>query len=122
MCSRGEELMAEFKEVLQDVRRMCDYYDGKSIICSHEGEKCPAYDLECNVSSPDFEKLEEIALQWAEEHPKQTNAEKFEEVFGIHLDYPERFNICNLVRCSHIGLCCKCECHNFGNRPYKEEK
>lgn len=71
--------MAEFKEVIKQFNRMCDAQE----IC----QKCPVNEMRGLLTcwkaltvKPD--KMEEIVMQWAKEHPPVTNRVKFAEVFG----------------------------------------
>lgn len=73
--------MAEFKEVMKQFNRMCDAQE----IC----QKCPVNEtrglLTCWRALADKpDKMEEIVMQWAEEHPVKKNYQKFEETFGIN--------------------------------------
>lgn len=72
--------MAEYKEVMKQYKRMCDAQE----IC----QKCPVNEIRglytCYrtlVDKPDV--MEEIVMQWAEEHPVKTNRDIFKEVFGF---------------------------------------
>lgn len=119
--------MAEFKETVQALHRMCDYYNDefKDYIstCTHEGEECPALKSNCDVINYDWiedvDEMEKIALKWAKEHPVKTNADKFEEVFGVHIHHP--MDICELVDCSNIE-CIDCKLKGFWDKPYEEKK
>lgn len=74
--------MAEYKEVIKQFIRMCDAQE----IC----QKCPVNEtrglLTCWRALADKpDKMEEIVMQWVEEHPLITNRDKFREVFGIDI-------------------------------------
>lgn len=70
----------------------------------------------------DRETLEEIAKKQAEQHPTQTNADKFKEVFGAELYHGG----CLGVKCpfpdNDESSCKKCRYYNFWEQEYKEPK
>ena len=72
--------MAEFVEVMTQAKRICAYYEN----CS----ECPIRRDLCNdfQNYENMEQTEEAIMAWAKEHPIQTNADKFEEVFGFKPD------------------------------------
>lgn len=84
--------MAEFVEVMKQKERICE----KFIFCT----ECFLFDSEdvnCMWNSDKPKETEEIIMKWAQEHPIQTNKDKFVEVFGKDLlktliVYPNRFD------------------------------
>lgn len=113
--------MAEFTQVIKNLKRMCEYV-GK---CG----KCPMKmlgDVEGSIyrckdtvmENP--EEIERIVTEWAKEHPAKTNADRFVEVFGHELtdDYKEG---CTGLKCPG-GRCEDCELDGFWDNEYKEVK
>ena len=56
-------------------------------ICSHyDCRECPLYNEPCDLVGTSLENAEKIVAiveQWAKEHPRMTNRQKFKEIFGI---------------------------------------
>lgn len=103
--------MAEFQEVMKHWKRMCD---------TSKCENC-GLDKECGCDTyinNNLKQAEEIIMKWAEEHPIQTNADKFKEVFGYDID--PKVDCCRLEACD--GECDKCKFDDFWNQEYKEPK
>ena len=86
--------MAEFVEVMTQAKRICAYYKN----CS----ECPIRRDLCNDFQiyENMEQTEETIMDWAKEHPVQTNADKFEEVFGFEPI---------TSRCIRKDICAGCE-------------
>jgi len=108
--------MAEFTEVMEQRQRMCD-----------EMESCSV----CRLNSGCFtfmkkrpKEAEEIIMRWAEEHPIQTNADKFKdvfkEVFGIKLG--DGLHSCELIKCSREADCETCKYKGFWQKEYEKPK
>ena len=115
--------MAEFVEVMKNLRRMCncDNQDG------YECDNCPlsignnGTNDGCNLFSMIHPaKTEKIIMDWAKEHPPITNADKFREVFGYEVD--KSGYGCNGVDFGCLADCEKCEYKYFWNKEYKEQK
>ena len=64
-------------DFVREYHRMCDNYD-KCSKCPVDGRRDPCTD----AVYEDPQGVVEIVEQWAKEHPVQTNADKFKEVFG----------------------------------------
>lgn len=79
--------MAEFKEVMEQFKRMCDEHKwcDSCQICDSRGLISCSRWLTENPT-----KAEEIIMSWAKENPPVTNRDKFKEVFG--LDFKTTFN------------------------------
>lgn len=107
--------MAEFIEVMNQKKRMCDRFKN----C----EKCPIgklsgeLHLSCEYAFYNIPKeVERIVMKWASENPIQTNADKFKEVFGFIPDSEYCPN-----KCPENG-CVNCEYRHFWSQEYKEPK
>lgn len=111
--------MAEFQEVMKHRNRICEYY-ARCIGCPLSIETngteygCVDFEMKCP------QQAEEIIMKWAEEHPVQTNADKFKEVFGIDVNN----NICVFIYEGYCPIegCKKCDKYNFWQQEYKEPK
>ena len=77
--------MAEFTEVMKQRERMCESFHDK-----YGDPKCN----ECLINRESlfgcsdyvthyYKEAEKIIMDWAKAHPIKTNADKFEEVFGV---------------------------------------
>lgn len=64
------------KKYIEEYNRMCEFYDGL------ECRACPGNHIDCNLDNLE---MIDIVEKWSKEHPKITNAMKFEEVFGFKL-------------------------------------
>ena len=75
--------MAEFQEVAEMYKRLCDSYDGcyKCPMFRNRGENDP---IACRYWAllVDPKTAEEVILYWGKKHPMKTNGMKFREVFG----------------------------------------
>lgn len=113
--------MAEFKEVIKQKERICDYVNGKCTNCylwECSERTCVSFIME----HP--QEAEEIIMKWASENPVQTNADKFKEVFGVELDeveIAEATNAC-ILKCGETKYCEECVKYNFWNKEYKAPK
>lgn len=112
--------MAEFVEVMQQKKRMCEALkpDCSSCgLCSDNNN----YHIGCNKFILDYyEQSEEIIMKWAKENPVKTNADKFKEVFGVEPNEntcPYTIEKCDGKHCSHL-----CDKYDFWNKEYKEPK
>lgn len=111
--------MAEFQEVMKIQKRICDYYKGECSKCtlsiSNNGFNyfCDEFRNYCP------QQAEEIILHWAEEHPVQTNADKFKEVFGFGVEIGRG---CYGIHCPNVTKCAECEYKGFWQQEYKEPK
>lgn len=76
---------------------------------------CPLYKKACGSLSA-FEAVEFVE-QWAKEHPIKTNAEKFEEVFGVDVSFDTCF-----MRPSLGFNCRECGYYNADNGGCKVDK
>lgn len=111
--------MAEFLEVIKIKKRMCETYSKGCFTCpmnyANNGEK-----MNCTVFIYNHPvKAEKIIMEWADEYPVKTNADKFKEVFGFNIET----DICTKLG-SHQDcndLCIICELDNFWNKEYKEQ-
>lgn len=107
--------MAEFTEIMKQKKRMCEkYYKNNCAYCPLEDFVEINCDAEINANP---QEAEEIIMKWAEEHPTQSNADKFKEVFGFIPDSEYCPNKCpeNLV-----NGCLNCEYRHFWSQEYKE--
>lgn len=106
----------EFVKVMKAKERMCGFYKGRCAECglsfqNNGKSKCSSF---CTQYPQQAEK---IILHWEEEHPVQTNADKFKEVFGrtpmacVFEDYD-----CNCEKCN------ECYLADFWQQEYKEPK
>lgn len=106
--------MAEFTEVMKQKKRMCERDEIYCVECKLEygnnGSKLPCYDF--IMAHP--KEAEEIIMAWAKEHPINTNADKFKEVFGFIPD-----SECCPSKCPENG-CINCEYKHFWSQEYKE--
>lgn len=118
--------MAEFMEVMKQRTRMCEAHSEK-LMCND----CPlsfrnsSSNLGCHEFTTEYpRKAEEIIMKWAEEHPVQTNADKFKdvfkEVFGIKLG--DGLHSCELIKCSREADCETCKYKGFWQKEYEEPK
>lgn len=113
--------MAEFQEVARQYERMCDYFKDKfgcesCPLCSSKNESGKSCVF---VFYSEPRQAEEIIMKWAKEHPMQTNADKFKEVFGMELFHDG----CGGVSCPSDDTKCKeCIYKDFWNQEYKEPK
>ena len=106
--------MAEFQEVLKQKERMCSSY----LKC----DLCPMELLCCDdwfYKSP--QQAEEIIMKWEEEHPIQTNADKFKEVFGFVFNGRNCDGVTCHEECRGIK-CSECKYKDFWQQEYKEPK
>ena len=71
------------------------------------------------------EQAAQAVEEWSKENPIKTNAQKFEEVFGIA---PTQ-KVCLFLECNEngggfvdgeLGGCAKCKLNNWWDEPYKE--
>lgn len=104
--------MTNFAEVMKQKIRMCD---------SNSCSACPLYysnngvDKACGFLFYKMpQKAEEIIMKWAEEHPVQTNADKFKEVFGFNPHKSCAFGF-NCSNCQYD------EGHHCGKKWWEEE-
>lgn len=118
--------MAEFQEVMKQLKRMCDSYENNK--CG----SCKINDLldghiGCAIFTRDkADKAEKIIMDWAKEHPIKTNRDKFneilEQVFGVKLNEE------NLIGCAGIACpgnkyeCDECKYKGFWEKEYRERK
>lgn len=70
--------MAEFKEVMKQKERMCEFFQTEEglcrVNCPLSGKKAGAYD-DCNRwIMKHYGEAEEIIMKWEEEHSVKTNA------------------------------------------------
>lgn len=105
--------MAEFMEVMQQARRLCAAHGG---MCNYRnclldnGEACR---LNIDLDGEDYNDLERIIMDWAEEHPEQVYPsweEAWQQLFPESVgtpcpaNYGKKYqNIC----CSNV-LCVNC--------------
>ena len=110
--------MAEFQEVMKHRKRMCASYNG-CYGCVFRESNCVVTDFILSKSK----KAEEIIMKWAEEHPLQTNADKFKEVFGLDAYKEASLSFCPFINdgCSAED-CEKCGKSHFWQQEYKEPK
>ena len=111
--------MAEFCEVMKQRERMCESYGlncNDCGLCSRNNEKKEQCEI-FTVHHP--QEAEKIIMDWTKEHPFQTNADKFREVFGIGVG--DGVYKCNLFECSNSD-CAECEYRGFWDREYVEPK
>ena len=102
--------MADFQEIMSIFKRMCDScVDSSCGMNQIPGLGCRTY----IYKHP--KEAEELLLKWAEEHPAKTNADKFEEVFGVK---PVLKGCQGLCQC--IADCSDCEYDGFWSKEYKE--
>lgn len=70
----------------KEFQRMCSYYyNGPSSADCH---KCPFFEL-CDMNiliEMDAEEIVSVLEKWVAKNPPKTNAEKFEEVFGVKIN------------------------------------
>lgn len=119
--------MAEFQEVIKEYKRMCATRTFKYTGCKNceLSSSNNGTDYNCvNLICAEPQKTEKIIMKWAEEHPVQTNADKFKEVFGIELKETHIKTYCPFaeLRCTRKEPCEKCEHYNFWQKEYKEPK
>ena len=108
--------MAEFQEVMKQRERMCENVHGNCSRCDI-GKLANEKDLYChNIMLDYYKESEKIIMDWAEEHPIKTNADKFKEVFGFIPDSEYCPN-----KCPENG-CANCEYRHFWSQEYKEPK
>lgn len=109
--------MAEFTEVMKHRKRMCTQYE------KHRCDSCPLNDVKegtcANFLIENTQEAEEIIMEWAEEHPIKTNADKFKEVFGVDVYKEDGFG-CSDIRCNND--CEECKYMGFWNKEYIEPK
>ncbi len=55
-------------------------------------------------------------MEWAQQHPIKTNADRFKEDFGIDTTLCE----CAGILCPDNAECNNCPNKNFWEKPYKE--
>lgn len=75
------------------------------------GYNCPFFMKVCGFGKVKFHVYEAIETveNWAKEHPVVTNADKFEEVFGVEAP---------MNRCiKNDEFCTDCEYYEFGSEP-----
>ena len=70
----------------KEFQRMCSYYynDPSSTAC----HKCPFFER-CDMTiliETDAEEIVSVLEKWVAKNPPKTNAEKFEEVFGVKIN------------------------------------
>lgn len=75
--------MGEFVEVMKQKERMCKSYKGVCRKCDVSSDNNGKH-IGCRSFTLNYpQEAEEIIMKWAEEHPVQTNVDKFKEVFGF---------------------------------------
>lgn len=75
VISLGGGFMMDAKKYIEEYNRMCKSYGLKC-------RSCPGNHIYCNTDNLE---MIDIVEKWSKEHPKITNAMKFEEVFGFKL-------------------------------------
>lgn len=107
--------MEELQEVIKQRDRMCELYKYNCFDCEIKDLR-GAYDC-CSYIFSHPQQVEEIIMKWEEEHPVQTNTDKFKEVFRrtpmacVFEDYD-----CNCKKCN------ECYLADFWQQEYKEPK
>lgn len=117
----------EFKEVINNYLRMCNY----TPICCFDCElrkiklctdDC-TLDFECE---DDIAQFENIVTKWANEHPIKTNGEILKELVEKNFDVNfadndiQKYETCFMINCPSDEHHCKdCKYHNFWNKEYK---
>lgn len=74
-------------EFLKEAQRLCEQSRHCSMVCPLYERCIFDFKYEDESSKETWERIEKavaIIEQWSKEHPVQTNAQKFEEVFGFH--------------------------------------
>lgn len=109
--------MAEFREVINAMNRMCASFP-------HTCKGCPLNDIKENTCATTIkhspEEVEKRIMQWAKEHPVKTNADKFKEVFGVEINHSYSDCIFKYTSvCKDISYCV-CEYADFWEQEYKE--
>lgn len=103
--------MAEFKEVMKQKKRMCEYCE----------ENCNSCDGSIFVSNSDPDRFEKFVMDWAKEHPVVTNKDKFREIFGTYtLESLRKCPFAASKKCLGESSCAKCDLNNFWEKEYKE--
>lgn len=75
--------MAEFQEVMCELRRLCAKCDCENYCPVWKGARSDG-ETYCSTWVKNYsEKAERIIMQWAKENPLMTNRMKFKEVFGF---------------------------------------
>lgn len=64
--------MAEFSEVMKQVKRMCKEFGNDCTGCGLAGSHCPLGPIPENWDGVDFANVERIVMDWAEQHPEPT--------------------------------------------------
>lgn len=85
---------------------------------------CPLFNKICNCDSPIYYAHEaaDVVEEWAKQHPIETNADKFRELFGVQ----PPINVCvNKMGCGNCEYCSDGRCNvrnSFWNSPYEEKR
>lgn len=117
--------MAEFVEVVNQWKRICKNFKNCSDGCplsKHSGESLCSTMCDYPVEEQDeiAMRFEEVVMNWAQNHPVETNAMKLEEVFGV--EFSDNAQCCELIQCPNGVGCDECQYKDFWSQEYKESE
>lgn len=111
--------MIDALEFMKVVRRICSTHECYD--CPLDNNSLCAFGMYENQSDEYFKGLVDAVIAWKENHPVQTNADKFREVFGVDpiaSDEHARY-MCPPAKvqgCCESGTCDVCE--SWWDKPY----
>lgn len=110
--------MANFVDIMHIMQRMCKCYESCADCIFHDvlNKSAFVYCEQYLMNHP--KEAEEILMNWAEEHPVKTNADKFREVFGVDIMRSDKG--CVAINYSCQKSCAECPYYHFWTKEYKE--